>query len=242
MSLFVMADLHLSSDGAKPMDVFGPRWKDHMEKIKKNWNAVVTEEDTVIVPGDISWSLRLEDSLEDMRFLDSLHGKKLIGKGNHDFWWATVSKMKAFFKANNINSIDFLYNNAYRFENCIICGTRGWFLEEEQQRTVGTVDYEKIVNRELIRLKMSLEAARALQPLDKEPLPILVFLHFPPVWGDFVCREFVDLLHEYNVKSCYFGHIHGAYYVPACTEFEGIDMVLTASDFLNFTLMPIYID
>ena len=242
MSLFVMADLHLSSDGTKSMDIFGPRWKDYMEKIKKNWTAVVTDEDTVIVPGDISWSLRLEDSLDDLRFLDSLPGQKLIGKGNHDFWWSTLSKMNAFLKENKITSIRFLYNNAYAFDDCIVCGTRGWFLDEEQQNTVGEVDFQKIVNREWIRLKLGLDEARALQAKSEKRLPILVFLHFPPLWNDFVCREFIDLFHEYGVKTCYFGHIHGTYFVPRCVEFEGIDFVLTSADYLNFSPMPVFAD
>ncbi len=240
MSLFVMADLHLSSDGSKSMDVFGARWINYMEKIRKNWSAVITNEDTVIIPGDISWSLKLEDTLEDFRFLESLPGKKLIGKGNHDFWWSTISKMTAFLEEHNVRSLQFLYNNAYLTEDCVVCGTRGWFLDEAQQNTVGEVDYQKIINRECTRLRLSLEEARALQKTSEKDLPILVFLHFPPVWNDFLCREIIDLLHEYSVETCYFGHIHGAYYAPRCTTVEGIDFVLTAADYLNFAPMPIY--
>ncbi len=163
MSLFVMADLHLSSNGAKSMEVFGSRWIDYMEKIRKGWNAVVTEEDTVIIPGDVSWGLRAEDAVEDFLFLESLPGKKLIGKGNHDFWWSTRSKLMALWAKHGIESIDLLYNNAHRFDDCIVCGTRGWFLEEEKQLTVGEVDFTKIQNREAQRLKLSLDAARALR-------------------------------------------------------------------------------
>ena len=242
MSLFVMADLHLSSDRSKSMGIFGPRWSNYMEKIRKNWTAVVTDEDTVIVPGDVSWSLKLEESLDDFRFLDSLPGKKLIGKGNHDFWWSTQAKLKAFWEKNGIKTIDILYNNAHRFEDCIVSGSRGWFLEEGQQKTIGDVEYAKIVNRELIRLRMSLEEAVKLQPVNEPPLPILVFLHFPPVWNEFVCREFVDLLHEFKVETCYFGHIHGAYYAPRTREFEGIDFVNCAADYLNFAPMPVFVD
>jgi len=242
VSLFVMADLHLSSDGTKSMEIFGPRWKDYIQKIEKNWRAVVSPEDTVIIPGDISWSLKLEDTLEDFRFLESLPGTKLIGKGNHDFWWSTASKMTAYFAQNGIKSLRIFYNNAYLVEDCIVCGARGWFLEESQQKTVGDVDFDKIVNREVIRLKLSLEEARKLQEENGGKTAITVFLHFPPVWGDYVCRPIVDLLHEYNVKSCYFGHIHGAYYVPRTTTFEGIDFVLTAADYLNFAPMPVYAD
>ena len=233
MSLFVMADLHLSSDGSKSMDVFGARWHGYMEKIKTNWSAVVSEEDTVIVPGDISWGLRLEDARDDLLFLDSLPGQKLIGKGNHDFWWSTASKMQKMMQENGIGSIRLLYNNAYRLADCVVCGTRGWFVEENQQHTVGNADYMRIVNREVIRLRLSLEEARKLRDESGEDLPILVFLHFPPVWNEFVCREIVDLLHEYNIKRCYFGHIHAAYRYPMCRCFEGIEFTLTAADALG---------
>lgn len=235
-----MADLHLSSDRSKSMEIFGPRWQDYMEKIQKNWNLVVSPEDTVIVPGDISWSLRLEDSLDDFRFLDALNGKKLIGKGNHDFWWSTHSKLRAFWEKNQISTVDILYNNAHRFENCIVSGTRGWFVEENQQHTVGNVEHAKIVNREAIRLRLSLEEAVKLRGEDKN-LPIVVFLHFPPVWNDFVCREILDVLHEFEIKTCYFGHIHGAYYAPRTQNFEGIDFTICAADYLNFTPLPVWI-
>lgn len=239
MSLFVLADLHLSSDGSKAMDVFGSRWTDYMNKIRKNWCATVSPDDTVIVPGDISWSLKLEDALDDLRFLDALPGKKLIGKGNHDFWWSTAAKMKQFMEKNGITTIDLLYNNAYALDNCIVCGTRGWFVEENQQHTVGTVDYARIVNREIIRLKMSLDTAVALKKESGKDLEILVFFHFPPVWNGFVCREILDVLHEYGIRQCYFGHIHGAYYATKSFDFEGIHMSICSADMIDFTPMPI---
>ena len=239
MSLFVIADLHLSSDGSKSMEIFGSRWTDYMNKLRKNWTAVVTPEDTVIVPGDISWGLKLEDAIDDLKFLDSLPGQKLIGKGNHDFWWSTASKMKVMMEEQGIKTIKLLYNNAYICEDCIVCGTRGWFVEENQQHTVGNADYNRIVNREVIRLRLSLDEAVKLQRKHPE-IPISVFLHFPPVWNGFVCREIVDVLHEYGIRSCYFGHIHGAYHMPRTTNFEGVDFVLTAADALQFSPMPIY--
>ena len=239
MSLFVMADLHLSSDRSKSMEIFGSRWQDYMERIQKNWNRVVSENDTVIVPGDISWGLKLEDTLEDFRFLDALNGKKLIGKGNHDFWWSTHSKLRSFWEKNKISSVDILYNNAYRFDDCIVSGTRGWFVEESQQHTIGEVEYQKIVNREAIRLRLSLEEAKKMRG-DDLSLPILVFLHFPPIWNDFVCREILDVLHEFDVKTCYFGHIHGAYHAPRTQHFEGIDFIICAADYLNFTPLPVW--
>ncbi|MBQ9797398.1 MAG: metallophosphoesterase [Clostridia bacterium] len=233
MALFVIADLHLSSDGSKSMEKFGSRWTNYIPKIEQRWRAVVSDEDTVIIPGDISWSLKLEDSLEDLRFLNSLPGKKLIGKGNHDFWWATATKMKAFFEEHHLDTLQILYNNAYELDECIVCGTRGWFVEESQQNTVGEVDYSRIVNREVGRLRLSLAEAKKLQ--NESEKQILIFLHFPPVWGDFVCREILDVLHEYGIATCYFGHIHGAYYAPRTLNYEGIDFVLCAADYLNFT-------
>ena len=243
MSLFVIADLHLSTDGNKSMEKFGSRWTDYMGRLRKNWNAVVKDEDTVIVPGDISWSLKLEDSAQDLHFLNALKGKKLIGKGNHDFWWSTATKMTSFFKENGIDTVDILYNNAYALENCIVCGTRGWFVEESQQNTVGSVDYLRIINREVIRLRMSLDAARNLQKEEAHKnKPILVFLHFPPVWNEFCCHEILDILHAYEIKTCYFGHIHGAYHAPRTTRFDGIDFILCAADFLNFSPLPVTFD
>ena len=239
MSVFAIADLHLSSDGSKSMEVFGARWKDYMQKIQKNWNAVVSPEDTVIIPGDISWGLKLEDALDDLLFLDALPGQKLIGKGNHDFWWSTASKMQALMDANKMESIRLLYNNAYLVEDRIVCGTRGWFVEENQQHTVGSVDYMRIVNREVIRLRLSLDEAVKLRAESERKLPILVFLHFPPVWNGFVCREILAVLQEYGVTSCYFGHIHGAYSLPRCFSFEGIDFSLCAADAIHFTPMLI---
>lgn len=241
MSLYVISDLHLSTNEKtnKSMEVFGPAWQDYTERIRKYWNAVVTDDDTVIVPGDVSWALRLEDSLDDFKFIESLPGTKIIGKGNHDFWWSTLSKVNQFFAENDIKSVKILYNNAYRIEDFIICGTRGWFNDEKQQNVVGEVDFDKIVAREAARLEISLEAAKKLQ--EETPfLPILVFLHFPPVWSGFECRPILDLLHKYNVKKCYFGHIHGNYFVKKCTEFEGIDFILTSADYLKFVPMPIF--
>lgn len=241
MSVFTIADLHLSTNAAtdKSMEVFGKRWIDYTEKLEKSWRAVVSDSDTVIIPGDISWALKLEEAHSDLEFINKLPGKKLIGKGNHDFWWATSKKMQAFFDECGFDTLSILYNNAYVIENGIVCGTRGWFLEEGHQVAVGEADYQKIVNRELIRLRISLDAAEKLQKEHFDTagiaLPINVFLHFPPVWLDFVCREFVDVLHEYGVKNCYFGHIHGGYNVPRCFEFEGISMSLISSDFLNFS-------
>ncbi len=242
MAIFTIGDLHLSTNIStnKSMEVFGKRWQGYVSKLKRNWEAVVSDGDTVVIPGDISWALKLEEALSDLSFLNSLPGQKLIGKGNHDFWWMTAAKMNAFFQAHNLSTLHILYNNAYLVEGRILCGTRGWFMDEKQQVAVGNVDYDKIINRELIRLRLSLDEARALQTQTYEIAglipPISVFLHFPPVWMDFVCRPFVDLLHEYGDPDCYFGHIHGLYSAVGAYEFENIRFRLVSSDALDFTL------
>ena len=244
MSLYVISDLHLSTNEntGKSMEVFGPRWQNYIERLERNWRAVITNDDVVVIPGDISWAMTMEEALPDLKFIDSLPGRKIIGKGNHDFWWSTVSKMRKFFEENSINSIDILYNNALETEDFIICGSRGWFNDESRQNTVGNTepDYEKIVKREAMRLKMSLEEGVKLKgESDKE---LIVFLHFPPVYADFICREIIDVLHEYGIKNCFYGHVHGNYFMPRTLEFEKIDFIMTASDFLSFAPMPIHPD
>ena len=236
MSIYVMADLHLSSTTNKPMDVFGSRWCDHMEKIKKNWCAIVNDDDTVIVPGDISWAIDYTEAIEDFKFINSLPGKKLLGKGNHDYWWGTMSKNRAFAKENGFDTIDFMFNNAYKVEDYIVCGTRGWYVDEKLQNTTNDVEYQKIVAREASRLKMSLDEAVKLRENDEK---ILVFFHFPPVFKSFVCEEFIDILQEYGIKNCYFGHIHGVYNVPRTFSYKDIDFTLISSDYSSFVPMII---
>ena len=240
MALYCIADLHLSTNRNtdKKMDVFGNRWQNYHEKIDASWRRLVEPQDAVILPGDISWATRLEEAEDDFSYLDSLPGEKYIGKGNHDFWWATAAKLQEFFRARSFNTLHILYNNAYRIEDKIVCGTRGWFLDEKNQVVAqGEVDYDKIVKREAGRLKMSLDAAKILQSEAAEggqTLPILAFLHFPPVWSDFCCRELIDLLLAYGVNDCYFGHIHGCYSLPGEFVFEGIRFHLIAADYLSF--------
>ena len=242
MALYTIADLHLSGSSDHQMDVFGSRWQNYTQKICNNWKAIVKEEDTVILPGDISWAMNLSELREDLALLNSLPGKKLIGKGNHDFWWETAAKLNRFFEENGFSSISLLYNNAYVVEDFIVCGTRGWFLEEEKQQTVGNVDFAKIRNREVARLKISLDAAMALKAGEHAQKEILVFLHFPPVWNGEVCREITDLLQEYGVSRCYCGHIHGIYYAPKVEPFENLQIFLISSDFLDFVPHRIHLN
>ena len=233
MSVFVISDLHLSTDKpSKSMDIFGNRWKNYEHKIEKNWRAVVTDNDTVIIPGDISWGSSLKDSLADLSFLNSLPGKKILSKGNHDFWWSTVSKLNAFFEEENLDSFTILNNNAILVEDYIITGTRGWFSDPSAQVTAQPTDFEKIINRESIRLRLALTEAKKLQEeVNKE---ILVFFHFPPIWKDFCDEATFDTLIEFGVKRCFFGHIHGCYNEPDKYEHRGIDLSMISADFLNF--------
>ena len=235
MSLFVMADLHLSTTLNKSMEVFGARWTDYTAKIHKYWSSVITDDDTVIVPGDITWAIDYGEAYEDFKFIDSLPGKKLIGKGNHDYWWGTMTKNRKFISDSGFNSIDFLYNNAYKVENYIICGTRGWYVDEKLQNgNTKDVEYEKIVSREVQRLKFSLDEAVKLRTDNEQ---ILVFFHFPPVFGSFVCDEIIDVLSEYGIKHCYYGHIHGVYNIPRTTSYKGINFTISSSDYCNFVPM-----
>ncbi len=235
MAVFVIADTHLSCASDHPMDVFGARWQGYTERLCRNWRAVVDSADTVIIPGDVSWAMHLSEAREDFLLLESLPGQKYLGKGNHDFWWETAAKMGRFFEENGINSLHLLYNNAYVIEDFIVCGTRGWFVEEGQQQTVGEVDYGKIVNREVQRLKLSLDAAVALRRGEHADKEILVFLHFPPVWNGFECKEILALLQQYGIRRCYHGHIHGVYGIAPERQLGDLSLRLIASDYLDFS-------
>ncbi|MEE0928532.1 MAG: metallophosphoesterase [Acutalibacteraceae bacterium] len=219
MSIFTISDLHLSFGTDKPMDVFG--WENHTERIKANWQRIVSEEDTVVLPGDFSWALKLEESFADFKFLESLPGKKLLLKGNHDLWWSTVKKVKEFFDKNGIKSVDLIFNNAQIVEDKAICGTRGWMFSSSEQD-------KKIIARESGRLRRSLEEAV------KTGLKPLVFMHYPPAYGDEVCTEFIDILNEFCVDEVFYGHIHGNGFNNSIPEYKGIKLKLVSCDCMNF--------
>lgn len=231
MALYTIADLHLSGSVDKPMDKFGSRWTDHTEKIRRRWTSLVGENDTVVIPGDISWGMTLDEAEADFRFIESLPGKKLLGKGNHDFWWTSGAKMKKFLDDIGVTSVDFLHNNAHRADGFLIAGSRGWFIEEKLQSDIFSADYEKLVNREVMRLESSIKEAEKLRSVDEE---ILVFLHFPPVFGEFICQPIIDVMKNHGVTRCFFGHIHGKYDLPHETVYDGVSLSLISSDFLDF--------
>lgn len=234
MSLFVISDLHLDVlTSEKSMEVFGDKWKDYTNRIQKNWSAIVAPTDTVIIPGDISWALNLNDSITDLKWINDLPGRKILMKGNHDFWWNTVTKMKKFFTENGLNTLDILYNNAIEVEDYILAGSRGWFVDKTMQTTKAcSVDYEKILNREQIHLKMSLDCAKELQKNSGKE--ILAFFHFPPIWGDFECVELINILKDYEISRAFFGHIHGSYTHPSTFEHKSIQFKMISADFIDF--------
>lgn len=233
MALYVLSDTHLSLSCDKPMDIFGYRWKDYQNRIAENWQNTVSDGDTVIVAGDVSWGMSLDDALSDFKFLDSLPGTKLLGKGNHDYWWDTVKKMTAFLEKNGIKTLKFLYNNAYSVEGITVCGSRGWW--SDKKSASNNTDYDKMVAREAMRTEHSI--LDGLNRFGGEPT---VFLHFPPVHRELVCREIMDVLHKYNVKRCYYGHIHNVYNLEPRFEFEGIEFIITSADYLSFK--PLKVD
>ncbi len=228
MAIYAIADTHLSLSTEKPMHIFGSRWHNWDKLIIKNWLETITDNDTVIIAGDISWAIDLDEALQDLKLIDALPGKKIISHGNHDYWWATIAKMNVFFQKHNISTINFLHNNAYQIENMIICGTRGWYNDEKSAPK--ETDYDKIIKREVCRLELSIkEGLKYPENFEK-----VVFFHFPPVFKNYICREIIDVLKKYNIKKCYYGHIHSYYDMPNISTFEGISFQIISADYLNF--------
>ena len=233
MSIYVIGDMHLSFSTDKPMDIFGNNWENHAEKIKNNWINCVKEDDYVILPGDFSWATYLEDTVEDFKFLNDLPGKKILLKGNHDYWWTTLSQMNKFIVLNEFKNISFLYNNSYLIENKVIVGTRGWVTNNRNQENM------KILKRELNRLKLSLEDGIKKYGDDKE---IYAFIHYPPFYKEDVEEsiDFIKLLKKYNVKKCFYGHLHADSHKEAVEGIiDGIEFKLVSSDYLDFDLIKI---
>ena len=231
--LYTIADTHLSLTTEKPMDVFGPRWANHDQKLRESWLKTVTENDTVVLPGDISWGISLEEALEDLKFLDALPGRKLIGKGNHDYWWTTVNKMTKFFEENHITTLSFLYNNAYLAEDKILCGTRGWMSEFGIK-----AEDERIIRREAARLELSLSDGEKLAQAAPQAKK-LVFLHYPVVFGDFINDTMLDVLYRHGVEDVYYGHLHNVRENQLDKEYLGIRFHLIAADYVGFVPQPI---
>ena len=222
MALYAIGDLHLSLSADKPMDVFGSKWENYTRRIAAAFSAL-HDDDVIVLAGDTSWGISLDEALADFQFLDALPGKKLLLKGNHDYWWGTAAKMKKFFADNELTSFDILHNNCFFYGDHAICGTRGWFYEEEAAGT----HTGKMLNREALRLEASLAAAGGK--------PIICFLHYPPIYQGYQCPEMLNLLDRYGVEQCYYGHLHGPTHVRA---FEGrrnsTEYALISADYLQF--------
>lgn len=238
MSLYVIADLHLSKSTEKPMDIFGSRWDGYMDKIEKRWRETVSEEDTVVVAGDISWAMTTSELGPDFDFIESLPGKKILSKGNHDYWWQTKAKLDAFIKERGYKTISFLHNNAYIVDDFIICGSRGWYNEDKPKLLRGA-DSAKIIAREVERIKHSVECGRALSEKDGRERELLMFLHFPAIFPGYMCDEIIMELYRAGVKRCWYGHIHGSYDAPAVMKYADIEFRLISADYVNFIPQPI---
>lgn len=233
MSIYAISDLHLSFSTNKPMNIFGDNWDNHEKKIKDNWLKTVNSNDTVLLPGDFSWGMNFEEAKPDFEYLNALPGKKIMLKGNHDYWWGTVNKIKEFIQENNFNDIDVLYNNSFLIEDKIICGTRGWTINGNDEEN------EKIYKRELLRLEISLNDGINKYGEDKD---IIVCMHYPPTNEDLMENsEFIKIMKKYNVKKCLYGHLHGEAHKEAIEgNICGIDVRLVSCDYTDFNIIKIY--
>ena len=224
----------MSFNNNKPMDIFGENWKNHEQKIKKDWLEKVKAEDTVILLGDFSWAMYIEETKEDFTYLKNLPGKKILVKGNHDYWWTTLKSMKNFLENNNFSDIDFIYNKAFLVENKIIVGSRGWSLNDESQD-------KKLIKREAIRLELSIKDGISKFGTEKEIIP---FIHYPPIIKSNIIKnvksEFIEVIKKYNIKRCYYAHLHSLAINDAIQgEYFGIDFKLVSADYLKFSLQKV---
>ena len=226
MSIYAISDLHLSFGVDKPMDVFGPKWHNYMDKLKEAWGKTVAEEDTVLIPGDISWGTYLDDALEDFRFINELPGKKIISKGNHDYWWTTYKKLNKFLNKYELNSISFLYNNSFYIEGYWIYGTRGWKDPEDDNFDS---DDLRIFNRELVRLNLSLKSA------NDNDSPKIAMIHYPPVNSMGRHNLFAQAMSDNNTQICVYGHLHYINDIePFSGKLLGVDFKFVSAEHLEF--------
>ena len=222
MALYAIGDLHLCLGAPKPMDIFGGAWTGYMDKLRQGM-ATIKPEDTLVLLGDLSWALDLEEAKADFSWIANIPGRKIILKGNHDYWWCTSKKFYEFCQKQGFENLNLLNNNHFEYDGWAICGTRGWFFEEEK----GTRHDEKVFKRELLRLEASLQSAG--------DLPKIVFLHYPPRYKGYTCEPILELLNRYDVRRCFYGHLHGASHGLAMEGlWDGIDFRLVAADKLDF--------
>lgn len=227
MALFAISDLHLALSGDKPMGIFGEKWEYHDEKIKNNWNALVGEEDTVLIGGDISWSMNMKEGQKELEWINELPGRKIIIKGNHDYWWGSITKLNSMFE-----NMSFVQNNFFSYEDYGICGTRGWICEGSDNFKS---EDKKIYDRELLRLKLSLDSA-----IKAGYKKIIGMIHYPPTNEKFENSGFTKMFEEYNVEKVIYGHLHGPFYYKVLQgDRNGVEYILTSCDFLDFSPIKI---
>lgn len=230
MAIYVIGDLHLSFNTNKPMDIFGKNWQNYEEKIKQDWLLKVKPEDTVILPGDFSWAMYLDETDKDFEFINNLPGQKILLKGNHDYWWTTVTSMRRYIQEQDFENIDFLYNNSYEFEGKIIAGTKGWNISEDQEDI-------RLTKREVARLELSIQDGISKYGENKE---IIVFMHYPPLTKNYINTDYTRLMKKYNIKRCYYAHLHANSIQDAVEgNIDGIEYKLVSSDGLDFKLLKI---
>ncbi|MBO4848887.1 MAG: metallophosphoesterase [Clostridia bacterium] len=231
MKLFAIADLHLDGGAGKPMDVFGQNWAGHSDRIFGSWRETVGEGDAVLIPGDISWAMRFSEALPDLKAISELPGEKVLLRGNHDYWWSSLSRMRAALPAG----MKLIQNDACDIGPCVVCGSRGWVLPSDPEFTA---DDRRIYERELIRLKLSLSAAERLAGGEK---PIVCMLHFPPLMRDGNPTGFTQLMEEHGVRRCLYGHLHGspAWEVGFRGERNGVTYTLCSADAVRFAPLQI---
>lgn len=225
MALYTIADLHLPLGIDKPMDIFGKAWENYVKRLADNWQSKIKADDLVVLPGDFSWATYLEQSMKDFEYLHKLNGKKILLKGNHDYWWTTMNKLREFTKKNGFDDIYFMQNNSFLYEDIAICGTRGWihpgwdnFGEEDR----------RIFNREVLRLELSLESAKNYNE-------IYVFTHYPPMSASHEGNEFTEMMKKYPVTKCIYGHLHSSAHKNAVEGIiDGIEYRLVSGDYVAF--------
>ena len=227
MSIYAIGDL-LSFETDKPMNIFGENWDNYEERLEQLWNEIIQEDDTVLIPGDFSWATYLKDTLQDFKYLNDLKGKKVLLKGNHDYWWTTLKSMREFLNQNNFKNIDFIFNSSYECDEAMIVGTRGWSFNE-------TENSDKMLKRELSRLELSINDALRKNNNKK----IICMMHYPPITQNMIemkqKSEYLEILKKYDITECIYGHLHGNSHSEAIEgNVDGINLRLVSSDYLEF--------